>query len=247
VIPARVLVVRSGARSILEFAPPLRIEIVERVSHCIEPVEPAANALGQPVDLAIVTSQVAVAQGLAGASGDALRRALGSARRVAVGEGTAAALRAEGLTPHVVAGGSVASVLAQLPERLAGVRVLLPCGEDASLDLPEALRERGAAVTRCVVYRKRPNRPDADLAVEILERPFAAFCATSPAAARWLFAGSGAEGLARLCATPAVALGPSTGTLLAEQGVARIAVPADARFTSVLRLLETLATSPEGK
>jgi uroporphyrinogen-III synthase len=246
-MPPRALVVRSGARSVLESPAPPGIEILERVSHRIEPVEPAASELAAPADLAVFTSQVAVAQGLAGRGGEALRRCLAAARIVAVGPATAAALRSAGLAPEVAAGGSAEAVLATLPGRLEGVRVLLPCGEDASAALPQALRERGAAVTRCVVYRKVANPPDAALAAEILERPFAAFCATSPAAARWLFEGVGTRGLERLRATPAVALGPSTRAFLAESGVARIAVAEEASFPSALRLLETLATGAAGK
>ena len=243
----RALVVRSGARSVLENAPAPRIEILERVSHRIEPVEVAASDFGAAADLAVFTSQVAVGHGLAGRTGEALRRCLAAARIVAVGPATAAALRSAGLAPEVVAGGSAQAVLAALPERLDGLRVLLPCGEDATAALPQALRERGAAVTRCVVYRKVANPRDAALAAEILERPFAAFCATSPAAARWLFEGAGARGVERLRETPAVALGPSTRAFLADRGVARIAVAEEAGFSSALRLLETLATGPAGK
>jgi uroporphyrinogen III methyltransferase/synthase len=223
------------------------IEILERVSHRIEPLEPDPPELAAAADLAVFTSQVAVAQGLAGSGGQALRRCLASARIVAVGPATAAALRSAGLVPELVAGGSAESVLAVLPERLAGLRVILPCGEDASTAFPQALQERGATVTRRVVYRKVANPPDAALAAEILERPFAAFCATSPAAARWLFEGAGARGVERLRATPAVALGPSTRVFLADRGVARIEVAEEAAFSSALRLLETLATGPAGK
>ena len=243
----RALVVRSGARSVLESGAPVSIEVLERVSHRIEPLEPDPSVLAGPADLAVFTSQVAVAQGLAGSGGQALRRCLASARIVAVGPATAAALRSAGLVPEVVAGGSAESVLAVLPDRLEGLRVILPCGEDASAALPHALQERGAIVTRRVVYRKVANPPDASLAAEIVERPFAAFCATSPAAARWLFEGAGARGVERLRATPAVALGPSTRAFLADRGVARIEVAGEAAFSSALRLLETLATGPAGK
>jgi len=243
----RALVVRSGARSVLESEAPASIEILERVSHRIELLEADSSQLAAPADLAVFTSQIAVALGLAGRGGPALRRCLAAARIVAVGPATAAALRSAGLVPEVIAGGSVESALEVLPERLEGLRVILPCGEDASTALPQALQERGAAVTRWVVYRKVANPPDAALAVEILERPFAAFCATSPAAARWLFEGAGARGLERLRATPAVALGPSTRAFLAERGVARIEVAEEAAFSSALRLLETLATGPPGK
>ncbi|HEY1433816.1 MAG TPA: uroporphyrinogen-III synthase [Thermoanaerobaculia bacterium] len=243
----RALVVRSGARSLLDAAPPLRVEIVERVSHTIAMVPAAAEALEFRADLAIFTSQVAVAMGLGGANGALLRPALAAARIVAVGTATAAALREAGVVPEIVGGGSADSLLAALPARLAGVGVLFPCGEDASPALDAALRRRGAAVSRCVVYRKTPKPPDAALGAELVERPFAAFGTTSPAAARWLFEQAGPEALERLRETPAMALGPSTRAFLAERGVRRIEVAGDARFESALRLLEALATSAPGQ
>jgi uroporphyrinogen-III synthase len=242
----RALVVRSGSRSILEGgAPPRAVEIVERVSHAIEPVDAPSTA--HAADLVIFTSRVAVAQGLAGRNREALRAAIAAARRVAVGSGTASALEDSGLAPQIVAEGSAEAVLASLPARLEGVRVLLPCGEDASLELPERLRARGAQVTRAVVYRKVAHPPDEALAGEILEGSFAAFCATSPAAAAWLFEGLGERALEVLRATPAAALGPSTRAFFADRGVSRVAVAPDARFSSVLRLLEALATTPAGQ
>ena len=102
-------------------------------------------------------------------------------------------------------------------------------------------------MTRCVVYRKVARPPDPDLAAELVERPFAAFCPTSPSAARWLFDTAGPAGAERLRGTPAAVLGPSTRAFLAERGVARIAVAGDARFASLLGLLETLATPGAGQ
>lgn len=246
-MPPRALVVRSGERSVLEAGAPAGIEVVERVSHTIEAVEPPTGALAAPAALAVFTSRSGVTHGLSGPSGAALRRCLAGARVVAVGRATAGALEAAGLPPSVVAGGSAEAVLTAIPSALRGVRVLLPCGDDASPELAEALRRRGAEVVRCVVYRKRPHPPDAALGAEIVDRPFAAYCATSPAAARWLFGSAGPRGVERLKATPAVALGPSTRAWLAEHGVEQIAVTEEAGFGPALDLLETLATGRAGK
>lgn len=243
----RALVVRSGPRSVLEDAgaSPAGVEIVERVSHAIEPVDAAPTAGG--ADVVIFTSRVAVAQALAG-RGSALRSVIAGARLVAVGAGTAAALREGGLAPEIVAGGSAEAVLATLPASLQGVRVLLPCGADASLALPEGLRQRGASVTRRVVYRKIAHPPDPTLASEILsDPPFAVFCATSPAAAAWLFDGLAVPVLAILRRTPAVALGPSTRAFLSDHGVERVVVAGEATFSAVLRLIEALATPAAGQ
>ncbi len=243
----RALVVRSGANPFASFGGGQGIEIVERVSHSIEPVEPPASAFGGPADLTLLTSQVTVERVLGDALGPDFRRCAAGGRVVAVGAATASALRARNLPPDLVAKGFGESILEALPRDLEGRHVLFPCGEDASLEVPEGLRARGARVTRVVVYRKVPNPADPGLERDILERPFAAFCATSPSAARWLFSGVGPLASERLRKTPAVALGPFTRRYLESRGVERIEVAEEARFAAATRLLEALATAPAGK
>lgn len=242
----RVLVVRSGEGPFPSSGGEARLDIVERVSHTVETVDPGSSVSGS-FGLAVFTSRIAVRRGLGGAGGEALRRAIEASRIVAVGEATAEALRARGIGPHQIAAGSAQAVLDELPERLDRVRVLLPCGEDASPHLYRVLAARGADVTRCIVYRKISRPPDRDLESEILERPFRAFCPTSPAAARWLFESAGERGMGALLSTAAVALGPSTRAYLQDRGVSRIAVPNRPGFRDALGLLAALATSPFGK
>ena len=182
-----VLVVRSGARP---FGAIPGVEVAEYVSHSVEPVAPAASDWASGWDTVIVTSQTAVEQIARDArNAEVLRRGLETGTLVAVGEATAEALRRNGLPPDHVAAGSARSMLEGLSASLAGRRVLWPCGQDASVDLDAMLKERGAEVRRVVLYRKRAAPPNPALAAEILERPPAAFCPTSPAAAEWLFAG----------------------------------------------------------
>jgi uroporphyrinogen-III synthase len=245
----RVLVVRSGARSFTasasEGAP--KIEIVEKVSHRIEWLDPPPSAFERPADLVLVTSRVTVERLLAdGRLAPALRGAAAGARVVAVGSATGAALARRGLVADVIAGGSARSILATLPASLAGRRVLLPCAEDAAPELETELEARGAEVVRVTVYRKRAAPVDASIDRQILESPFAAFCATSPAAARWLFTGLSEQARRRLRRTPAGVLGPSTLRYLQEQNVGRIAVAPSATFASAAHLLEALATEPVG-
>ena len=244
---ARVLVVRSGANPFASFAGSTQVEIVERVSHAIVPVEPAPGALEAPADWVIFTSQVGVER-VFGDTGLASRFREGSAgaRLVAVGAATGEALESRGERADLVAGGSAESVLERLPPDLTGRAVLLPCGEDASPDLPERLRSRGARVNRVVLYRKAANPRVAALESEILERPFAAFCTTSPSAARWLFHGLGDAAAARLRGTPAVVLGRFTRRFLESHGVVRIEVTEEARFSEAVELLELLAAAPSG-
>ena len=242
----RALVVRSGENP-FPFAPEtLAVEIVERVSHSIEPLRQGLEQLDGPADLAIFTSQIAVRR-LSEERGlmDLFRKAISRGRIAAVGTATAAALGKEGLPVAIVAAGSSESVLAELPHHLEGQRVLLPRGHDASEELPAGLAQRGAHVLPIVLYRKTLRPRDGNLDSEIVESPFAAFCATSPAAARWLFDGIGAAPLDRLRAIPAVTLGRFTARFLASHGIGRVEISPEANFTSAAQLLVEMATAGE--
>jgi uroporphyrinogen III methyltransferase/synthase len=219
------------------------VDVREESSHEIRPLEPGDDAFASPARLCAFTSQVSVER----MTGDPnlrarFERAVRGARLAAVGTATAGALRDRGFEPDLIAGGSVDSLLAELPDRLDGWTVLLPCGEDASQDLPEELHRRGAHVNRAVVYRKVPLPRDVALAREIVDDPFAAFCTTSPAAAEWLFVGLDPGSAERLRHTPAVVLGRFTRRCLEAHGVERIAIAEDASFDGALRLLEHLAS-----
>lgn len=239
----RVLVVRSGTRSVLEDGVPEGVEFVERVSHSVEAVADAASGPLDPPDLVVFTSRIAVAHALGEAAPAALRGTLTRARVAAVGRATAEALRVAGREPEIVAGGSAAALLGALPAAMAGTRVLWPCGEDADAAFAGELARRGARVDRRVVYRKVPAPADPALGREILARPFAAFAATSPAAVRWLWDGIGDAERARLRETPAVALGAATRAALAERGISRIEIAPEARFGEALRSLAALAAA----
>lgn len=238
----RVLVVRSGANPFARLPAGAGIELVERVSHSILPLDPPPSAFDGAAQLTIFTSQVTVEILLSDERlAPRLRAAVAGGRIVAVGRATEAALRRHGLPPDVVAKGSGEAVLERLPGQLEGVRVLLPRAEDATPELPEALARRGARVVRVAVYRKVPVPPDSDLARQIVERPFVAFCVTSPSAATWLFADLPQESAQRLRQTPAVVLGRYTRRYLESHGIARIAVTEEARFDAAARMLERLA------
>jgi uroporphyrinogen-III synthase len=240
----RVLVVRSGARP---FGPVSGADVLEHVSHSIEPLAGDPGEWSGGWDTIIFTSQTAVERVARDAvHADALRGALESARLLAVGRATAETLRRHGLQPGNVAGGSARSMLEKLATSHTGRRVLWPCGEDASVELDAMLRERGATVRRMVLYRKRAAAPNPGLSPEILEQKPAAFCATSPAAAHWLFAGLTEEAAEKLRETPAVALGPSTLEKLASFGVERVVVAGQALFTSAADALARLARAPDG-
>jgi len=220
-------------------------EVIEYVSHTIEPVASRPADWSGGFDTVIVTSQTAVERVARDAAhAEALRAVLESATLVAVGEATAELLELQGFAPDRVAAGSARSIFEGLSESVAGRRVLWPCGEEVSLDLSALLRERGAEVRRIVLYRKRPTAQGPGLSAEVLVREPAAFCATSPAAAEWLFEGLSPEAAERLRATPAVALGNATLERLASLGVEQVHVAPEARFRSAGTLLERLAREP---
>ena len=239
-----VLVVRSGARP---FGAVVGADVIEYVSHTIEPVASDPEEWSGRFDTVVVTSQTAVEQ-IARDAGraEAFRSILGSASLVAVGEATAELLQLQGFVPDLVAAGSARSILENLSESAAGGRVLWPSGEEASLDLTTLLTERGARVRRIVLYRKRPTAHGPGVSAEVIARRPAAFCATSPSAADWLFGGVTSEAAEQLRATPAVALGNATLERLASLGVEMVRVAPEARFRSAGTLLAGLASRRAG-
>lgn len=74
----------------------------------------------------------------------------------AIGPATAAALRAHQmpvtLTPEKYIAESILDALVRLEDGVAGKRFLMPRGNLARPDLPDALRDAGAGVVECVVY-----------------------------------------------------------------------------------------------
>lgn len=244
----RVLVVRSGANPFARLPAGSSLEIVERVSHSIEPLDVPPSAFERHADLTLFTSQVTVERVLSDDRlAPRLRAAAFGGRVVAVGGATESSLRRLGLPPDVVAKGSGESVLDHLPAGLEGVHVLFPCAEDATPELAAALTRRGAAVSKVPVYRKVPVPADEDLGRQIVQRPFTAFCVTSPSAATWLFRGLPVAAAERLKETPAVVLGRYTRRYLESHGVARIAVAEEPRFDAAARLLEKLAGEGVGQ
>jgi uroporphyrinogen III methyltransferase/synthase len=236
-----VLVVRSGIVPFSEGSG-LPLDVVEKSSHAIEPSISGSEALDEPADLAIFTSQVAVRRLFEEA--DLLARfhgAMAGGRIAAVGQATADALRAQGVTPDLVAAGSSDTILHRLPARLSGTRVLLPRGADASEELAEELSRRGARVARLVVYRKIPRPRDAQVDRDVRAGAFAAFFPSSPSAALWLFNGLSPDSMERLRHVPAAVLGRFTQRYLESHGIERVEVAREATFAAAAEVLVRLA------
>ncbi len=213
------------------------LEVVERRTHSIESLSPDPGVLRGRFDLAIFTSRAAVERFFARA--DLVERL--PDRVLAVGPATAANLSARISSGVEDGGGSASRVLERLPPRMASARVLLPRGEDASDELPRELAARGAEVALLALYRKIALPYDAALDDEIRSTTLAAFCATSPSAARWLFGGASADVRERLRRTPAIALGDPTRHALEERGVEHVAIAEPPTFESAARLASALA------
>ncbi|MEP6769229.1 MAG: uroporphyrinogen-III synthase [Acidobacteriota bacterium] len=240
----RALVVRSGALDFPRPADAAVLEVFEKITHAIEPLAADPAVLTEPAALAVFTSQVAVRLFFEDAGRKRLfAQSLSAGRVAAVGEATAAALRAGGVERAIVAAGSGASVLDRLPRRLEGWRVLLPRGEDATPELPDGLAARGARLRPMVLYRKVPVPPDPALGAEIARGAFFALAITSPAAASWLFTTASPAAMDRLRRIPAVVLGRYTGRYLNSHGIERVETAGQPTFHAILARLTELAAA----
>jgi uroporphyrinogen III methyltransferase/synthase len=145
-------------------------------------------------------------------------RALAPARLGAIGPGTAAALREQGLRADFVPSRAIAESLAEeLPDIAAGTRVLLARAEEARDVLPARLTERGAQVEVLPVYRTVPDERGLELLRAVLEDgDVDVVTLTSSSAARTLVGAAGAEALRRFTIA---AIGPITGATARELGL----------------------------
>jgi uroporphyrinogen-III synthase len=232
----RLLIVRSGGRPFpADLAPGL--EVVDRATHEIVTLEPDAAILDGRFDLVIVTSRAAVERLVAR---EDLRARL-SGRVIAVGPATAELLRAHVAGRVEDGGGSARRILEMLPRDLSGSRILLPRGEDAGDELAREIARRGGDVVPLTLYRKAARAYDPAVDSLVRDSGVAVFCATSPAAARWLFEGESGEAQELLRHTAAVVLGESTREDLVERGVLRVEIAGTPTFESAARLAVSLA------
>ena len=179
-----------------------RVHAVATVVTEAVPIEEASLA---GFDWIIVTSAAGVA---------ALPSLPSTSRWAAVGEATAAALEARGVTADLVPPATNgAAIAAAIPEP-AGKRVLLARADAAAEDLPRLLRERGAAVVELTAYRTvtAPADSAAALAEALADEDVAAIVFASGSAIRGFLALGGTTAL------PAVTLGPKTTAVARELG-----------------------------
>jgi hydroxymethylbilane synthase len=199
---------------------PLPVPAIEIVPLRPPGLEEALDALAGD-DVVVVTS----ANGARAIAAAVPRRSPGDApsrpRWIALGPGTAAALREAGIEP-VTAGARTAAELADAIELEPGTRVLAPRGDLAGDDLAHRLEARGAVVSTPVVYETREAPPASRdrLATALASSPVAGIVA-SGSAARGLVALAEAIGEGgRIRHLPLVAIGPATAAEARRLGLA---------------------------
>jgi len=206
----RIVITRPEAKSLADELERLGAEVTLVPLIEIRPAE--GRALEDAIDtmgsydwvvLTSVNGVAAVAQGLAGLGGDA--------RVAAVGPGTAAAIREQGVEPAFVATRASDDIAAGLGD-LQGLRVLLPQADLAEPHLADELRGRGAEVDAVVAYRTILVEPPmwGILPLRIAD----AVVLASGSACRSLAAAGGAGGGAML-----VCIGPKTAKVAREVGL----------------------------
>jgi len=191
-------------------------------------LDAAINGL-EGFDIAIFISPTAVAK--ADTAVRARRDWPARLKYVAVGSGTAKALRGIGITEVVAPQGRGDSqAVAALPELadVAGRRILIFRGEGGREGLREALVARGAQVEYAACYRRAMPRVDVGPLVERWRRGgIDAVSITSAEGLRNLFAllgAAGTAGAALLRATPVFVPHPRVGEAARSLGVERVIV-----------------------
>ncbi len=150
-------------------------------------------------------------------------------RYAAVGEKTAAALRARGVQAVHVPSRSNATALAESLPNVEGKRIALVRASAASVDLPELLRLRGAVVEEITAYRtiEGPARSARPLRAALADPGLAAVVFASGSAVRGYIALGGTT------AMPAITIGPRTTASAREHGF-RVIAEAEAQSAEEL-------------
>ncbi len=169
-----------------------------------------------------------------------LRAAPGGAW-LAVGGGTAAALRRAGVAPvHSPATGGDSEALLALPElqAMAGREVGLVTAPGGRGLITAVLQQRGARVHRADVYERVPRRPGAATLQALADLPAtSALLVSSGEAFEGLWSALDADARRTLAARPAVASSARLAAMLAERGFGRLVLAAGARPAQLLSAL----------
>lgn len=162
------------------------------------------------------------------------------ARIAAVGEATAAALRASGC-PATTVGEAGAEALAERLSRdheLSGRRILFPSGSKAGPTLEKALSAKGAEVVRVEAYVTRSAPPDAGIVCGDLARGVDVVTFTSPSAVASLADSLRMSWPDALAGLRVACIGPTTAAEARSRGLEHVEV---ADHPSVDALIELCA------
>lgn len=140
-------------------------------------------------------------------------RALAGCRIAAIGPGTAAALRRNGVIADVVPERFVAEGLVEALADVPVSRALIVRAAEAREVLPEALRRRGAEVDVLAVYETVPERLSREQLAALTRADYVTFTSSSTVTYLLNTAGASAIGDARL-----ISIGPVTSAALRAHG-----------------------------
>ena len=186
----------------------LGASVVEAPAIVIEPLDAEIPSL-DPYDLVVFTSVNAVDRFFAEVS-DA--RVLAGTTVAAIGPGTVAGLRRQGIAADIVPPRSISeSVLEELTARGPWRRVLIPRAEEAREVLPQGLRDRGAQVDVLPLYRTVAEALTPDERAAALGADYVLF--TSASSARYLHQSAGTLDGPRV-----VSIGPVTSEAIRALG-----------------------------
>lgn len=169
-------------------------------------------------------------------------RAFGSSKLAAIGPGTAAALKAHGLTADVMAKefrgeGLTRAMLDSMGERRGRVVVLR--AKEAREVLPDALREAGCHVDVIAAYETHSvSRARIDAIADVLDRAAVdAITFTSASTVRSVCDALGARAPTLLAKVKVVSIGPITSDAATERGVRVDATAAEHSLPGVIAAL----------
>jgi uroporphyrinogen-III synthase len=135
-------------------------------------------------------------------------------RWAVVGDGTAQALRARGISPDLIPGRASGAALAEAVPDAEGARILVVRGSLADPDLAEGLRARGAIVDELTTYETIEGPPDS-------REPLRAALAPGDVGAVVFASGSAVRGYLKLggsASVPAITIGPRTTAVARSAG-----------------------------
>lgn len=158
---------------------------------------------------------------------------------VAVGGGTAQSLAQQGIASTLVADGSGAALVDQMPAADEGATVLFPASSAASRTVPEGLRAKGYRVHEVTAYKPRRLDPPPAVAVGMATGAYGALVLTSPMIARQ------AAAVGVHPSTAVVTIGEPTSRAVHQAGLplaAQAASPTDEALVAAVR--EVLARRP---